>query len=182
MHKQVNYGSDGDVCEEAIMSFEVAFECPVSIKTIHNVLQQYIYVEDVFIHNPYRGHTEHVIKSDDLPAKWKTAPARIYLKEIYDKCMKDPISCIRITEDNKVDIETDAHTGTPAFLFAASLAILLHISGKDISIVVPGHQMGVPGTSLTMRRALRCLLEPSTDWSVRSVLQSMANVGSSLNP
>ena len=170
-----DYHSDGEPCDEAVMSFVVAYSCPMSKATVHRILQDCICIETHSDQNAQHS----VLPITELKGQWE-ANTQDFLKTQYDRLETN--STLRIVDDDLVDIETDAHTSKPAFMFAACMSILMHVAGKNITIIVPVQQMGIPGTSLSLRRALRCLLEESSSWSVEGLLQSMREVGASLDP
>ena len=68
---------------------------------------------------------------------------------------------------------------TSAFLFAAAMVLLFNVSGKCLTVIMHSSQMGIPGTSLTIRRAIRLLMDES-HYSVRNLLTDMSDVARSL--
>lgn len=74
-----------------------------------------------------------------------------------------------------VDCE-DAHLDTtplPLFLMACQYVLMAHAMGCELVVGLPASQMGCPGTSLSLRHALRCMLKnpdaPSQQCSARGV-------------
>ena len=60
-------------------------------------------------------------------------------------------NAIRVKDNEQVNITTDTYEGKPVFLFAVTMVLLAHVTGRDLVVWVPAHQMGIPGTSLTLQ-------------------------------
>ena len=58
---------------------------------------------------------------------------------------------LRIKDNDMVDTTTDSRAPKPVFLFALCMVLLAHVMGRDLSVLLSPHQMGIPGTSLTLR-------------------------------
>lgn len=76
------------------------------------------------------------------------------------------------TCDTCEDAHMDA-TPLPLFLMACQYVLMAHAMGCELVIGLPASQMGCPGTSLSLRHALRCMLKnpdsPSQQCSARGV-------------
>lgn len=163
--------SEGDACEEQGNTFEAACDCPIARDTIHRLIQEYICV-------PEDGDTamkSHTVDSKDLLTVFRANPIN-YLKSTFEKHQgQDDILWEITTNDDEYDKGTGAVSPTPAFLFAVVMVLLFYATGRCITVMVPSHQMGIPGTALTLRRALRSLMD-EPHYTVQNLLVDMIEV------
>jgi hypothetical protein len=72
----------------------------------------------------------------------------------------------------------------PLFLVACQVVLMAHAMGCEMVVGLPSSQMGCPGTSLSLRHALRCMMRdpenPSNQCSAHGVAELFCQVHDSL--
>ena len=164
--------SEGDKCDDAENDFATALECPIARDTLHRLLKEKNCIPDGM--DAPAGRYTHISSSDiERPSTLE------FLEAKYNATIRETDPVWYVTASEELHPYTGATIPTSAFLFAAAMVLLFHVSGKCLTVIMPSSQMGIPGTSLTIRRALRLLMDES-HYSVRNLLTDMSDVARSL--
>ena len=139
--------SDVDECDPTEMTREAAMDCPISTKTICSLTKNCISLETDGVHGPM-GHGTDLLEIDANDLMRQVHFMRNL--DVAFAALKEK-NAIRIKDNDRVNITTDTYEGKPVFLFAVTMVLIAHVTGRDLVVWVPAHQMGIPGTSLTLR-------------------------------
>ena len=139
--------SDGDECDDAVMTAETALGCPISTKTICGIMKQCICIET---RDPMNMHLMAIEDMDAMLIErvWHV-DALVLIQNALELTQDKKV--LRIIDNDIVEIITDSRAPKPVFIFAMCMVLLAHVMGRDLSVLVSPHQMGIPGTSLTLR-------------------------------
>lgn len=146
--------SDSDACSASDITFDDAKDRTLTRQTVIDLMQENMCAAD-------EGTDFTTADTETLPKLHMLQI--VVIQDIYTALKHAAPDSILLRPDDTdtptIDPTTGAVEGSPLFLFSLSLILLLHVSGKTLQVFLPAHEMGIPGTSLTLRRAMRGLLE-----------------------
>ena len=124
---------------------DAAMDCPVSTKTICSLTKHCICMET---DGPMYTHGTDMLEMD--ASQLINAATFIRNVGLAFAALKDK-NAIRVKDNEQVNITTDTYEGKPVFLFAVTMVLLAHVTGRDLVVWVPAHQIGIPETSLSLQ-------------------------------
>ena len=174
---------DDGQCDDHEITFEHAMDVRIPTPQVLTLLKENIIIQDDIDDTAMAGGAG-VVKHEfgkDFEDQFKIEKAFL-IQRMYDVLMKLDAPVLHMADETPLLMDRDTNAVKPSstFMFAICLILAMHASGKCLIVSMKGRRLGIPGTTLTLRRALRCLLEDSKYCSVNSLLKEMSEVGNAL--
>jgi hypothetical protein len=159
-----------------------AYDAAIPKETIHRVLRQRICCVD-----PREQHPDATVVSFRVAADWGAVYTNnaATVSEWFDTRIKPALAngMLILACDDCEDVDMTT-TPIPLFLLACQFVLMAHAMGCELSVGLPASQLGCPGTSLSLRHALRCMMKdpdnPSKQCSARGVAELFQKIHSFL--
>ena len=174
---------DDGQCDDHEITFEHAMDVRIPTPQVLTLLKENIIIQDDIDDTAMAGGAGVVsqVFGEDFEDQFKIEKAFL-IQRMYDVLMKLDAPVLHMADETPLLMDRDTNAVKPSstFMFAICLILAMHASGKCLIVSMKGRRLGIPGTTLTLRRALRCLLEDSKYCSVNSLLKEMSEVGNAL--
>ena len=163
---------DDGQCDDHEITFEHAMDVRIPTPQVLSLLKENIIIQDDIDDTAMAGGAGVVsqVFGEDFEDQFKVEKAFL-IQRTYDVFMKLDAPVLHMVDESPLLMDRHTNAVKPSSTYA---------SGKCLIVSMKGRRLGIPGTTLTLRRALRCLLEDSKYCSVNSLLKEMSEVGNAL--
>jgi hypothetical protein len=136
--------SDCDPCEDPELDYKAALHCPCPVPEVLAHLK-------ASIDGPGARGDEKVVFV--APSGTRDQTQRIVEEHAREGGRSDAVIRLQCVGETGKDVRA------PLFLMALRIVMACGAMQRPVCVVLPAHHMGYPGSTLTVRRALRCLLQ-----------------------
>lgn len=147
--------SECDPCADPALDFDTAWRCPCSVPEL------LAHLRDAIVADPGALEGTAVVTLK-VPVN---AGVASLVKDVVTRQLMTPtahIDVVAVLPEHDPPPKEAGNMSPPLFRVAAGIALVTLALRQPVCVYVPPHFLGVPGTSLTVRRALRCVLGEGT--------------------
>lgn len=159
--------SECEPCEDTEMDLDTALRCPMPVHDVLDALKAGIQCDE---DDQDAERSSHILPFEIDPAAYKALRVDGIVKAAFEAYAKanaaanGAVTTVALSVRGEyapamLQMVPGGSLDVPLFHIGVGLVMVCCAMQQPACVVLPAHHLGMPGTTLTLRRALRCLLD-----------------------